>query len=661
MRALLALLFALLPLAMPPPATAASAESGRIIVKWRVQPGAFQDDAAEARALRRRTGKAVRLVRGIGGGMSVLQQEQPTDAAQVRATIAALRADPQVESAEPDRRVHAHAYVPNDPLFALQWHLGTGQPAAIGADEAWLSSRGGDNPATSPVVIAVIDTGVLYDHPDLGHAYAGGKLLPGYDFVSADWEVVDGATTELFATANDGDGWDPDPSDPGDFISRADLDAGPFMGKGCGLDGSDDTPLDSSWHGTRVSGLIAANTDNAIGIAGTGFNVRVLPIRALGKCGGYDSDIIAALYWAAGVAMPASSLESTALPPNPYPAQVINISLGSLGPCSPQYREVIRTLGERGVLVVASAGNEGKAVDSPANCPGVLAVAGLRHTGTKVGYSNLGPEVGLAAPGGNCGDYAWVCQYQLVTTTNSGEHGPAEHTYTSQFDIRTANVGTSFAAPLVSATAGLMKAVNPALSATALAQRLRTSARPFPTDRAHLLPACTAPEGELVQDEECQCNTAVCGAGMLDAAAALAEALRPAAVAEVRGVVGPARILTLDGSGSAAASGRRLATYRWSVAGTSGGAQVPSITAPDQAIARVESPLQGSLTLRLDITDDTGAADHAEVAIEARPGGGTTTATNPPPASGGGGSTSLPALCLLATLLGLRMRQRTNP
>ena len=153
--------------------------------------------------------------------------------------------------------------------------------------------------------------------------------------------------------------------------------------------------MPSSWHGTRVSSLIAALTNNAEGVAGTGWNTLILPVRVLGKCGGTDSDIIAGMRWAAGIPVPGA-------PINPTPARILNLSLGGSGACSAAYQAAVNEITARGVLVVVSVGNEGGAVASPANCAGVLGVAGIRHAGTKVGFSNLGPGTGIGAPGGNC-------------------------------------------------------------------------------------------------------------------------------------------------------------------------------------------------------------------------------------------------------------------
>lgn len=642
------------------PAAQVDEPTDRIIVKWRAVAGETPDEVAETAGLAARHGRRMALSRPLGGRMSLVRLERTYSSAEMQQTLSALRADPRVAIAEPDRRVRAHAYTPNDPLFSGQWYLKSAQPAAIRADSAWDVTRGGNSPAASPVVVAVLDTGVRFDHPDLGRAIAGGKLLPGYDFVSAD-------KGGLYGTSNDGDGWDADPTDPGDYLTAADLANPPFKGTGCGADGSDDQPVNSSWHGTRVSGLIAAASDNSAGITGAGFNIRVLPVRVLGRCGGYDSDVLAGMYWAAGITLPPPLLISVP-PANPYPAQVINMSLGGTGPCTELYAEAAREITARGVLLVVSAGNEGTAVDSPANCAGAVAVAGLRQAGSKVGYSNLGSEVAIGAPAGNC-VYVLAgepCLFSLDTTTNLGLTTPTTSTYTDQYN---SNVGTSFAAPLVAATAGLMKAVNPRLTPAQLVARLKQSARPFPTTFAPEIPgqpapsppACVSPSVDPLQDGPCVCNTQVCGAGMLDAGAAVTAALRPTAVAQVVGAVGPNRTLTLDGTGSGAASGRSLTEWEWTVVSTGGGAATPTITNPGQATASVMSPSSGSYTLQLRVTDNTGSVDSAQVTVTAALGGGGTDSSNPPPTangSGGGGSLSWPVLALLGVLALTPARRR---
>ena len=190
-------------------------------------------------------------------------------------------------------------------------------------------------------------------------------------------------------------------------------------------------------------------------------------MRVLGKCGGFDSDIVDAMQWAAGITVPGA-------PVNRYPARIINMSLGGTGSCGGLYPAVINELATLGVIVVVSAGNEGDAVSSPANCPGVVAVAGLRHIGTKVGFSNLGPEIALSAPGGNCVNVSGgPCLFSIDTTVNSGTTVPASNIYTNQANF---NVGTSFSAPLVAGVASLMLGVDQNLTPGLIRARLQEGA-----------------------------------------------------------------------------------------------------------------------------------------------------------------------------------------
>lgn len=419
---------------------------------------------------------------------------------------------PDVEWAVVDERRRIHN-LPNDALFAEnqrtatpavgQWYLRAPTAeavSAINAVGAWTSTTG-----SSSVVVAVLDTGVRPEHPDLQ-----GKLHPGYDFIGLDRGGV--ATT-----ANDGNGRDSDPTDPGDWTNANECSAG-------------EPASPSSWHGTQVSGLIGAATNNGVGMAGAGWNVMVLPLRVLGRCGGYDSDIIAAMRWAAGLSQNVG-VNAVLNVPNPYPARVINMSLGSQGTCTAAYQEVVNELRGAGVTVVAAAGNDtGLKVSVPANCPGALAVSGVRHVGSKVGYSNIGPEVALAAPAGNCVNLQGTCLYPLLTTINLGQRQAGANGYS---DGSNYSVGTSFASPLVAATVGLMLSVDPTLTPSKIREILQATVRPFPTSRPLAagedpVLACRAPDDR--DQLECFCTTTTCGAGMLDAGAAVARtlALRPA-------------------------------------------------------------------------------------------------------------------------------------
>lgn len=646
-RALLVLLIAgLLPLALRAASAPAGESTDRIIVKWRDAPNPSRIPDVMVQRLESRLGNRMAPGRTIGGGMSVLRLDRRRGGSELQAVLASLRADPDIEAAEPDGRVRAHEYLPNDPGFTTgQWYLKGTQTAALRATTAWDVSRGGPTPANS-VIVAVIDTGVRFDHPDLA-----GKLLPGYDFISAP------------PTSGDGDTWDADASDNGDFLTAEELASDFFRNGNCGGGTAHNLPTASSWHGTRVSGIIAAQADNAQGIAGTGFNLRVLPARALGKCGGFDSDVLAAMYWAAGLTVPPALLFTTDLPVNTTPAQIINMSLGSSSPCNSMYATAVNDVTAHGVLIVASVGNDGKAVGSPANCTGVLGVAGVRHAGTKVGYSALGARASIAAPAGNCVNLnpGEPCLFQLDTTTNDGLQGPGNNIYTDQY-LRP-NYGTSFASPQAAAVAGLMKAVNPALGPAAIISRIRSTARPFPStsDTTPQPPVCQTPTTGLVQDYECICTTSVCGAGLLYAAGAVNEALRPAAVAGVVGAVSSRATVTLDGSHSGVSTGRSAA-YQWTVVSTADGADTPAIQDPTQAVTSVTAPATGSAVLRLTVTDNTGASDTADVTLTIVGQGGSGSSTSPPATTDtngeGGGALSWPLLLLLSAGAAYTLRRR---
>jgi len=577
------------------------------------QPSATRERVA---ALAIRSG--VRLVahRPVTALIHAVQVEAATGDA-VGATLARLRADPDVEYAVRDERRYIHG-APNDPLYPQQWYLQTAAatPSAVDALDAWSTTTG-----SATLVIADIDTGVRPDHPDLM-----GRLLPGYCFISD--PVV----------ANGGACPGPGAADPGDWITSADITNNPSE---C----SQATAGPSSWHGTRVAGILGALTNNGVGVAGLTWSSPILPVRALGKCGGLDSDIVAAMLWAGGITV-------SGAPNNPNPAKIINMSLGGTGSCPASYIEAVGQLTALGVLVVASAGNEGGPVDTPANCPGVAAVAGLRQAGTKVGYSSLGPEVALGAPAGNCGDSFTTaesaCVYSMTTTTNLSAMSPASpdvNDYTGLYycdattgsyagctiaagQYRDYNIGTSFSAPVVSGAAALMSTVNSSLNSCQLISRLREGSLPYPQSSLDATgaqpPMCHVPAGANdVQNSECICtrDDRTCGAGMANAPGALTAALRPIAAVAVPASVTAGQSVTLDGSGSGAANGHTVSSYQWSP--VSGGLTL-SITGAATSRASVTAPACGVATVALTVTDDAGHADTANVVIT--PGSASTTA-----------------------------------
>jgi hypothetical protein len=172
------------------------------------------------------------------------------------AVSARLQSDSSVLYADPVSRA-LPALVPNDQYFSNQWDFWEPLAGAF-FPAAWDMTTGSPG-----IVVAVVDTGVRFDHPDLA-----GRLLPGYDFVSD------------LTSAGDGDGPDPDASDPGDWHPA-----------GFCFPGDPGSPT-SEWHGTHVAGTIGAITNNGIGVAGGNWVSKLLPVRVLGRCGGSDADII---------------------------------------------------------------------------------------------------------------------------------------------------------------------------------------------------------------------------------------------------------------------------------------------------------------------------------------------------------------------------------
>jgi serine protease len=636
------------------PTAPAPAKSARVIVKFKGEGPLMRESALTVRGGELpRVAHAARLGQRFGmvlsDGNAVAPRTQVLHARGISSAdlVARLQLDPDVEFAEVDVRVK-RAEVPNDPLYGPQgggvtpavgqWYLRTtasGAVSSINAEQAWDLT-----PGSPAIVVAVLDTGVRGDHPDLA-----GKLLRGYDFVSED-------STGVFATANDGDARDADPSDPGDWVTQAEVD-GVFSGQGC-------TVEDSSWHGTQTTSLVSAVTNDGAGMAGVGRNVRVLPVRVLGKCGGFTSDVIAGMYWAAGIAIPATTVSGLVLgtaPANPYPAKVLNLSLGSANPCSSSYQEAVTAVTNAGASVVVSAGNgEGTAVGQPANCNGAIGVGGLRHAGTKVGFSDVGTQVAISAPGGNCVNDFGECLFAILTATNSGTTVPAANTYSD--GINNPSFGTSFSAPMAAAVAALMLSRSPDLLPTQVRSTMMAAARLFPTSGGTAgIPMCQPPTGGI--QRECYCTTSTCGAGMLDARAAVAAVSPPnaprALIFTTPAVVLPNTTITVDGSTSVGGSGTNIASYLWSLPANGGIATLGATT--NAPTATITTTGEGTFTVRLRISDANNATDTRDLVVQVatpvvqQPG----TPTN---GSGGGGSLSWPWLLALLTAVALLRPRR---
>jgi serine protease len=608
------------------PHGAADAAVGRLIIKLRetasagaVTAAAVESEEAQIEAGRQRVailagrhGLMLKTTRAITARMHVMHLESALTAETLATTLETLRADPEVEYAEVDQRRYAHA-APNDTLFATQqWYLQNSAttPAAIDAMTAWDTTTG-----SATLVIADLDTGVRYDHPDLLATSAGGRLLPGYCFIS-DSFVANSATCP-----------GADASDPGDWVTQTDINQHPTECSG-------GTPQNSSWHGTRTAGLLGAITNNMTGIAGVTWQTQILPVRVLGKCGGSDSDIVTAMLWAAGIHV---TVNGAVVPDNAHPARVINMSFGAVSSCPSVYTDVINQLTAKGVLIVVSAGNEGGPVDAPANCAGVAGVAGIRHVGTKVGFSSLGPEVALSAPAGNCVNTApgSTCLYPITTTFNTGTMGPVANdpAYTDQ--VNNPNLGTSFSAPLVSGIGALMAAMNSTLNSCRLISRLKEGALPFPQTSTTSTTMCHVPAGASdVQTSECICTLdgKTCGAGMANAPGALKAAVRPVAAVTVPSTVAAGQGVMLQGGASAAVPGHTITTYQWA----SVGAQTLSVQNGTTATATVTAPSCGLGTVRLTVTDDMNRQDTADIVISP-----TSATTNAPGSVSGTGACSL--------------------
>lgn len=361
----------------------------------------------------------------------------------LRTIAGILQTQPEVQYADPVRPVRPAA-VPNDPYFPLQW--GLRGSAGINAETAWTLQ-----PSAHGLTVAVVDTGIL-PHPDLD-----GRVLPGYDFISDP------------GRARDGNARDPDPRDEGDWS------AGDCYG----------AQYPSFFHGLFVAGIIAARTNNGIGIAGVANDVNILPVRVLGACGGSFEDVLEGMLWASGVPI-------AGVPPNKNPAKVVNLSLGGFGPCDQAMQEAVDEAMAQGAVIVAAAGNETlDAADvAPANCSGVITVGAHGAQGALTSYSNYGRRVNLTAPGGDAPLVDLI--YGL---SNAGVTVPTDPSYVYA-------AGTSFAAPMVSGVAAMLIARDGLVTSGRVLDIITGSARPWPDSSQ-----CVVPN--------------LCGAGMLDAAAAV--------------------------------------------------------------------------------------------------------------------------------------------
>ena len=341
--------------------------------------------------------------------LQVVEFSENVDAETIEDAVAAAEARSDVISAEPNWIIQ-HTALPGDTYTSWTGDA-SGFPQrglwdsrennfSINAPELWKYTTG-----SSSVTVAVIDTGILPKHPDLA-----GRLLSGYDFISNAY------------VARDGNGWDSNPTDMGDWVGGA----------------------PSSWHGTAVASLIAANADSK-GIVGVAPNVKILPVRVLGAGGGTVSDLATGIRWAVGISVLNPSTKKYIA--NPNPAKVINMSLAAYVPCNylnTTLESAVAAARAKGAILVGALGNDiTDRAAAPSSCAGVIGVGASNERGERASYSNYGEHADIAAPGGDSGGLVWVA-------SNTGSTTP------SATNSWSAGAGTSYSTPLVSGSAALM-------------------------------------------------------------------------------------------------------------------------------------------------------------------------------------------------------------
>jgi serine protease len=457
------------------------------------------------------------------GGVSLVQLDAPVEAEVAAEVSGRVEERGDVTFATPNYRVEAFGTPPvgtDDDLYEDQHNLWdrarSGGGYSVRAPAFWGTTRG-----SSSTVVAVLDTGIVAGHPDLAN-----QLVPGYDLVTDEYVCPKGQTCRprgSLINADDGDALDEDPSDPGDWMDAS------WASKCKAPKG---TTSVSSWHGTHVAGIVAGQADNGVGIAGVAPGVRVQPVRVLGHCGGDVWSIMQGIYWAAGADLGAvEDGEFAGTPVNRTPAQVINLSLGSLMTtdaerreiCTEAYARPLAYARSRGVTVVAAAGNDtftknvSANLSVPAACPGVVSVGATSRTGHRSYYSQAGSSVDISAPGGDT-----ILDYDADRTDGRGEGGIWSSLINATKRPNTAYVsrqyeGTSMAAPHVAAAAALLYSQG-ATSASTVEQVLKRSVTRFPA-RSSRYAAYTVTDGRKNNRlYDLNCTTTRCGAGILNIA-----------------------------------------------------------------------------------------------------------------------------------------------
>lgn len=563
---------------------------------------------------------SVTYKRPIAGGAHVVTLPKVMTLEDAQTIAHRMETSGQFEYVSPDRIMRPMALA-TDPLFGQQWNLLP--PSANTAGGANVTAAWDTASALGAGVnVGIVDTGIRADHADFGGA---SRFNTGYNFVS-DGAMVgtkDSQTGQTIASGFVNNGatntaGNNNPADPGDGLDATYGAQFPVL---CG------GKSNSSWHGTFVAGQIAAQQNNSIGIAGIAPNVRIQMARALGRCGGTTSDIVQALSWLAGTTVSGAGT-------NPTPAKVINLSLGGAGPCSSAEQAAITAARNQGITVVVATGNEAGPVDSPANCAGVIAVTAHTLEGDNASYANIGAQTTISAPGGGQGTVIGGSGSRIWSLSNTGTAGPVA---SPTGDTYAQDIGTSMATPHVAATVALMLSVQPLLTPDNVTAILKQSARPF------------------VTGTYCATHAGVCGAGMLDAGAAVTQAQGSPTVhaaASASSVAANATV-TLTAVGGA---GYNKATSSTVWAQTAGRAVTLTTSGPDAngvSTATFTPTTAGIYTFSVALTNSAGATatDSASVTVTAAAtsGTGTTTGSGTAPNSSSGGGGALPLW--LASLL----------
>lgn len=288
-----------------------------------------------------------------------------------------------------------------------QWDMNsTGEFAAhpnwTGDDfnDAWSTLNNAGYGVGTNVVVAVVDTGYT-PHPNIL-----GALLPissnmyGYQFIS-DCRISGTCVPSTPSSTASNSEYVPDALDLGDYVSNDDINnSNGFFNTSCARD-------KSTWHGSHVTGIIAASgysTANPSYMTGGAYGAKIVPVRVLGKCGGYVSDIVNGVMWASGLDVWHNGVRIAS---NPNPAQVINLSLGGSGMCNSTEQDAINAVNNNGSIIVVAAGNNnGNIINyNPAGCSGIIVVAARGPTNFLAYYSNYGATT-ITASGGDRSVYS---------------------------------------------------------------------------------------------------------------------------------------------------------------------------------------------------------------------------------------------------------------